>query len=559
VLLQLKRGAQNIADKDLKRFPRAVEFAKLPVIAESKTALWTEAAPAEQFLQAGKIQNLRIAVKNLHGIEIPAGAVFSFWKHLGRANRARGYVEGRELREGCIIPNVGGGLCQISNALYDAALQSNFEIVERYAHSQVIAGSAAEEGRDATVFWNYVDLRFRAPFAYRIEATLDAENLTVKFKSAREKTKQLFTITKMRAMDGAHPNSCASCGVDDCFRVVKPSEKTRNFGRVAYLLDEHSPELDEYIAKQRTKKDVLFIPIDGKRFRKANYAWATDGYSKVNQHFRVTAERAYRSRKLAAQGAARQLNLLSMAEKLAHSYAAGLKYDALHLVIQQNLLPYLWRSGHLGGRTFDVLMTALPMHELQKRLDHAKSLHPESKTLGDFRADETLIKAEKDALANARKIITPHSDIAALFADRAELLDWKIPVREPRIAVKNTKPKIVFPATTVGRKGAYELREAVRGLDVTIITVGPQIEGADFWQGFDTENRAASNGWLDDASMVVLPAFVEHKPRRLIEAAARKIPVIASEACGVSQIDGVETIEAGSAENLREKIIAIIN
>ena len=74
----------------------------------------------------------------------------------------RGFVKGRELREGCIIPNVGGGLCQVSNALYDAALQAGHEIVERHAHTQVIAGSLAEQGRDATVFWNYVDLRFRS-------------------------------------------------------------------------------------------------------------------------------------------------------------------------------------------------------------------------------------------------------------------------------------------------------------------------------------------------------------------------------------------------------------
>ena len=29
---------------------------------------------------------------------------------MGRANALKGYVVGRELREGCIVPNVGGGL-----------------------------------------------------------------------------------------------------------------------------------------------------------------------------------------------------------------------------------------------------------------------------------------------------------------------------------------------------------------------------------------------------------------------------------------------------------------
>jgi hypothetical protein len=558
-LLQLRRGTGNFFDRGLRRFPSGSELTGLPVIAESKTPLWTEAAAEEQFLQAGKIQNLRLAVKRINGLEIPAESVFSFWKHVGRAGRLHGYVAGRELREGCIIPNVGGGLCQLSNALYDAALQANFEIVERYAHTQVVSGSLAEQGRDATVFWNYVDLRFRAPFAFRIEAILDGEDLTIKFKADKPKAPQLFQILKSANQNsGAHPNSCASCGMDDCFRVVKPSAKTKDFGRAAYLLDELMPELDEYVQQQRTGKDVLFIPLDGKRFRKANYAWNTAGFAKTVQSYFITAERAYRSRRLAAQGAARQLNLLSMSEKLANNYASRLKYDALHLVIQQNLLPYLWLGGYLGGRTFDVLMTAAPMAELQKQLDFARSLHPESKTLGDFRADPALIEAETSALKHARKIVTPHSGIAALFPEKAELLSWKIPVREARGPLTNAangRPKIVFPASTVGRKGAYELREALRGLDVTLITVGAQIEGADFWQGFDVENRPATNGWLDDASMVVLPAFVEHRPRRLLEAAARKIPVIASDACGVSQVDGIDTIAAGDPLTLRNKIL----
>ncbi len=558
-LLQARRKAEDLLDSRLKRFPQAKNIPELPVIAESRTALWTETAPEEQFLQAGKIHNLRLAVKALDGLEIPAGSVFSFWKHVGRVKRSGGYVAGRELREGCIIPNVGGGLCQLSNALYDGALQANFEITERHPHTQVIPGSSAELGRDATVFWNYIDLRFRSPFTYRIEAFLDSEYLTVRFKSDIQKPQPLIQISKLKTHSSnggsSGPNSCASCGIDDCFRVVKHSAKTLDFGRAAFLVDEFTPELDEYIQRQRTGKDILFLPLDGKRFRKANYAWGVNGFAKVNQSYLVTAERAYRSRKLAAQGPARQLNLLSMAEKLAASYAARLKYDALHLTVQQNLLPYLWLGGFLGGRTFDVLMTALPMSELQKCLDAAKTLHPESRTLGDFRADPLLVKAENEALARARKIITPHSGIASLFAEKVELLEWKMPVREPRAAAKQARPKIVFPAATVGRKGAYELREALRGLDVTLITVGAQIEGADFWQSFDTEQRPAANGWLDDANLVVLPAFVEHRPRRLLDAAARKIPVIASVACGVSQIDGIETVEAGSVNDLREKIL----
>lgn len=554
-LLRIRRGFLNLSDNKSRRFPIASQSALKPIIAESKTPLWTESAAEEQFLLAGKVHNLRIAVKKLNGLEIPANRVFSFWKQVGRANKLNGYVAGRELREGCLIPSVGGGLCQISNALYDAALKANFEIVERHAHSQIVAGSLAEQGRDATVFWNYIDLRFKSPNAFRIEAKLDKDFLIVKFKSENKLSKPIQIAHKESIPNPKsklkNPNSCASCGIDDCFRSLKPTANL-DFGRRAFLVDEFAAEFDEYLQRTRNAKDILFVPLDGKRFRKANYAWNLQGFAAAKQSLLVTFERSYKSRKLAAQGASRQLNLLAMYRKLAESYAKSLKYDCTHLVIQQNLLPFLWQTGALGGRSFDVLMSSLPMKNLQKTLDFAHTLHSESKTLGDFRADEKLIEAETEALKNADKIITTHTAIAALFPERVEILDWKMPVEKKLSKQKSAKFTVVFPASTVGRKGCYELREAVRGLDLKIIGLGAQLEAADFWSAFDYEKGA--DDWLEKADLVVLPAFVEHKPRRILQAVANRIPVIASVNCGLENIESIKSIEAGNAEILRAAI-----
>ena len=193
------------------------------------------------------------------------------------------------------------------------------------------------------------------------------------------------------------------------------------------------------------------------------------------------------------------------------------------------------------------------MGELQKRLDRAHSLHPESTTLGDFRADKSLLEAESEALRHAHKIITPHTAIAELFGSKAEIVPWNIPPVKHREKPRNDKPRIVFPAATVGRKGCYELREALRGLDVTLVLLGSEIEGLDFWQGIDTERGGE---WLSDADLVVLPAHIEHKPRRLLLAAAHGIPVIASTACGVENVDGIESVEAGDVVALRERVLA---
>ncbi len=556
-VLQAKRGFENVFDGQIKRHSAAEMLKAAPVIAESKTPLWTESAPQEQFLLAGKIQNLRLAVRKINGLGIPAGEIFSFWKHLGQANRAKGYVVGRELREGCIIPNIGGGLCQLSNALYDAALQADFEIIERHAHSQIVAGSLAERGRDATVFWNYIDLRFRSPNAFRVEAFLGKDHLTVRFKgeNQRSKTPQISLSSATANGNSKHknqnPQSCATCGVERCFRSLK-IETTSDFGVTTFLVDEFSPEFDEYIQRDKKEKDVLFVPLDGAKFNKVNYLWKNKGFARTKQSIFTTFLRSCQSRRLAAQGAERQRNLLAMSEKLAKSYAKKLSYDATHLVVQQNLLPFLWREGYLGGRTFDVLMNSLPLAELQKRLDFAALLHPESATLGDFRADDNLIETELDALQAARKIITPHSAIAALFTNRAELLNWQMPAAGIFEKTKNDKFTVVFPASTVGRKGCYELREVLRGLDVKLITLGAELEGAEFWGGIDWER--GDDKWLEKADLVVLPAYIEHKPLRLLQAVANNIPVIASFACGLENIADVVGVDAGNVESLRRLV-----
>jgi hypothetical protein len=432
-------------------------------------------------------------------------------------------------------------------------LQAGFEILERHAHSQVIAGSLAEKGRDATVFWNYVDLRFRADHPFQICAELTATELRLEFRGiAQTKLPSAIQPTEVRQIP-VEIGNCATCGKYDCHRALKPTPRTsERFRRTAILVDEHSPEFDALLPTLREGPTDLFMPLDGKKFGKANYAWNRTGFAKVHQAWFVTLERAIRSRKLATQGAARQKNLLAMADRLATSYARRLRHDHLHLVIAQPLLPYLWREGHLGGRTFDVLMNALPIQEIESRLNQAAKLHPESPTLADFRADPELALAEAAALRQARRIFTPHREIAACFSQKSTVLPWSIPTFPAAPTDRDfSKPTLYFPASTLGRKGAYELREALRGTSVRILLGGPNLEVAEFWEGFDAHHLAPQEPWWKETTLVVFPAFVEHRPRRLLQAVARGIPVIASTACGLSGMPGMQSITPGSLAELR--------
>jgi len=523
-----------------------------PLLAERRSRLWTAEDPREWPLEDGKVENLRVAARRLDGLEFPAGATFSFWAQVGRPGAAQGFVPGREIREGCIVPAIAGGICQLSNALHEVALIAGLEILERHPHSRIVPGSQAALGRDATVFWNYIDLRLRSDRPLRLEVTLSADELIVRLRggSPRRRHLPVFKASQQATLD----HDCHTCGEQACFRHEEPSPIAARRTRRAFLVDELWPEFDRHLVAQRRPGDLLLVPLDGRRLRRPRYAWSTAGLE-LRQHPRAALLRALHSRRLADQGAERQRALLAGDDRLAEAMARSLPIDLHHLVIAQNLLPTLWRRGVLGGRRFEVLLTRLPLAELHARLDHAADGQPTSPTLRDFRAEPWRVAAEQAALAAADRVLTPHAGLAALFPGRCERLPWVLPAvpPAPAPALAPARPLIAFPASTVGRKGAWELRAALRGLgrEVRLWVAGRPLEGVDFWRGLDVSEGTACPPRPD---LFVLPAHIEHQPRALLAALARGIPVIASSACGLGERAGVITVPAGDVLALRAAI-----
>ncbi|HTO81829.1 MAG TPA: VanW family protein [Methylomirabilota bacterium] len=551
---RLQRWLRDPAGSRPQRLGRQPVVTDAPLLALSRSPLYTSEVAAEFILQAGKVENLRIAARRLNGIVIPAGGLFSFWRQLSRPTRWRGFVRGRELREGCVIASIGGGLCQLSNALYDAALTAGCEIVERHAHSRRLPGSMAARGRDATIFWNYVDLRFRAMVDCQLAVALTRDELTVTIRRIGEgggQSRRREAAEPSRIAAAAIAESCESCGMTGCFRH---GDAAHADAITAWLVDAWWPEHAAYVREQAQPDDWLFTPLDSGRLGIGPYRWPSERFTVVRHAPWLVAQRSRRSRRLTAQGAARQEALLAMDAALARHYSRRLPVSASHLVVSQTLLPFLWRDGALGGRRFDVLMTRLPMAELHATLDRAARTWPQSRTLSDFRADPDLLAAESTALAAADRWITPHSRIAALAGARAERLSWDIPLASG--AQGTQRNRLVFPATTLGRKGAYELREAAQELGLLLTLGGPTLEADDFWDGMTTVH--GSDAWLRDTAAVVLPAWIEDQPRRLLQAIAAGIPVIASEACGLDGMAGVRVVPTGDTHALREALHSVV-
>ena len=553
-LLRLRRGLLEFRNGPKASLVRSEE-AGGPLIAESRSLLYASNAGVEFALQAGKVQNLRVAARYLDGRVLRSGELFSFWAHVPRPSLSRGFALGRELRSGCVIPSVGGGLCQLSNALFGVALDAGWVIVERHAHTRSVPGSIVERGRDATLFWNYVDLRFRPKEDCRLSVYLTQSELRVELRSIEAARFPIVSLAPAVALNEsgsvAEAESCETCGVSSCFRHPSASGLVQQ-GSTAWLVDAWMPEHDAYMSGDRQAPDVLLTPLDRGRWRVGPYRWTGKGFADVRSAPLFVVWRSLVSRRLSAQGASRQRELLRMDAALAAIYAHRIPATALHVVVSQNLLPHLWRSGALAGRSFDVLMTRLPLVELEAQLDRAAGRWPETPTLRDFRVDSELVVAETEALAEARHWITPHTEIAKLGGERSVLLEWQ---RGP-VRVKGAGGRLVFPASTLSRKGARELREAVDGLGVEISLAGAVIEDAEFWRG--CEVRRTEGDWLAEAAIVVLPAWVEHQPRRLLAALSAGVPVICTRSCGLPPQAGLTIVPEGDCVALRAAISSFI-
>lgn len=126
-----------------------------------------------------QVFNAARAAHSLHGVVLQPGEVLSFNRRVGPWNAATGYRKAPASFDGELARLYGGGVCQTSTTLYNAALLAGLEIVERHRH--VRPPKYVIPGRDAAVAFPRIDLRVRNPYPFpvRFEARVLGQNLTV--------------------------------------------------------------------------------------------------------------------------------------------------------------------------------------------------------------------------------------------------------------------------------------------------------------------------------------------------------------------------------------------
>ncbi len=121
-----------------------------------------------------RVKNLTLCASVLDGVQISPGEDFSFNETVGRRTKEKGYEEASILigdESGCAV---GGGVCQISSTLYNAALAAGMKITERHSHSREV--KYIEMGRDAAVSWGTLDLRFLNISVENVRIGISVEN-----------------------------------------------------------------------------------------------------------------------------------------------------------------------------------------------------------------------------------------------------------------------------------------------------------------------------------------------------------------------------------------------
>ena len=105
-----------------------------------------------------RLNNIKLAMSMINGTKLAPGETFSFNDTVGQRTSSRGFRMATAYSGGEVTEQVGGGICQVSTTLFNAAVKADMQIDERHNHSLTV--HYVDKGKDATVDWGNQDLKF---------------------------------------------------------------------------------------------------------------------------------------------------------------------------------------------------------------------------------------------------------------------------------------------------------------------------------------------------------------------------------------------------------------
>lgn len=149
---------------------------------------------------SAQVHNARICAERLNGVLIQPGQEFSFNDLNGPWSRDRGYRRAPVSYGGQLIDAWGGGVCQTSTTIYNAALLAGFPIVERHPHHY--APNYVSPGRDAAVAFPNIDLRWKNDLKVpvRVMVTASGKHIRVELRAQTNERRDVDVWQRPLAM-----------------------------------------------------------------------------------------------------------------------------------------------------------------------------------------------------------------------------------------------------------------------------------------------------------------------------------------------------------------------
>lgn len=200
-----------------------------------------------------RVNNIMLAAQKISGTVIPPGGTFSFNKTVGERTKERGFKKAKIIEGGRYTEGFGGGVCQVSTTLYNAALLSGLQITEYHPHSLAVGYVAPS--RDAMVSGNYFDLKFKNNGITPIYIGVNCKNSSVNCKIFGQSDG--YTYSLVSTVTGSIPKpdpvftgtegkllSCGKEGVLSCATLIKTDGLTRE--EIPLRTDKYSPVADVF-------------------------------------------------------------------------------------------------------------------------------------------------------------------------------------------------------------------------------------------------------------------------------------------------------------------------
>ena len=207
--------AQNILTQDLNEYtiPLKVLYPEITtnmIGTEAFPDLLSDFSTKYSVSNKNRTTNLMLASNKINGTVVMPGETFSYNKIVGKRTIAAGYKEAPIYNNGKVENGLGGGICQITTTLYNAALFANLDIIERSNHQFI--PSYANASRDATVVYGAIDFKFKNNRNYPIKITCSVSNGIANFKIWGLKTDDDYQVEISSRITKTTSNSIYSEG-----------------------------------------------------------------------------------------------------------------------------------------------------------------------------------------------------------------------------------------------------------------------------------------------------------------------------------------------------------